>query len=61
MSVQQVEWNANQADKQIGHKVFKSGQSKICGRQSLKKLKCLKQTIPLENFSGPLLNTLSQI
>ena len=56
----------------IWDKVFKSGLSKFCGRQHLKKFKgygLLKQTISLEFFKGclplnllsPLLRTLPHI
>ena len=54
----------------IWDRVFKNGQSKICGRQALKNLKgydLLKQSITLQLFKGclpqillgPFLNTLS--
>ena len=53
----------------IWDKVFKSGPSKICGKQPLKDLKLLKRTKSLQIFKvrlpqillGPLLNILSHL
>ena len=51
--------------KHTWNKVFKNGQSKICGRQPLKNLKayhfkCFKDCLP-QILLGPFMNTLSQM
>ena len=67
-----IKWNRYWAKGRTWDKVFKNGPSKICGRQSLKKVKrygLLSRYIPFKIFKGclpqmllgPFLSTLSHI